>query len=689
MEVFLAIVFYLITCLFSLVGLFFARQIFQNKVLVYVSAKFVGLLLFGYVVWLLASLRILNYQNVWVISILLLLAVLASLLGIKRYRVQSTSSHPQVYEDVMQILKLEVVGLAVYLGYLFLRAHNAEINGTERFMDMALLSASGNAHYFPFIDPWYAGKTVNYYYYGAYLMSLLSNLAHLPYALTYNFALGFIYTQAFLLAGGLIYAIGKSKVFAGLGALVLTSAGTLFFANCVLQNWLKGVQTCSYASSTRLFSPSYIINEIPSYSFTVGDLHAHLLALPVFLLGLSLLYALWITKKPSFGLLLILVVLLASLGLINPWDLITLSCLFVLVVFFKVLPLVRAKDWLLVKDWLLFLGVTMFFTFALMWPGTRSFHNPVLGLGFAPSFVKVNKLVNVQWPTPLTAEVGMWGVFILLCAYLWIKRSSLPHTESIYLFCLSLLSLGIIGGVELFFVMDIYSVANPSYFRANTTFKFGYHVWSMLSVVFFAGLGLLFGISRKRIKLAMIGFTGMALLGGIAYPAVAIRQFYLSNASRPTLNGASWMKRSSPEDLATINYINAYIKERSVIAEAVGNSYSTYSRITTFSGQITPMGWQTHEWTWRFKPVGASSPSSGQTETGWSAVSKVAGDMKILYETASKEEAKAIIARYGIQYIYVGGLERTTYPALDERKFAGIANLIFSLGTSKLYAVDN
>lgn len=678
-----ALIFYGVTVLFSAVGLPFTLKIFSNTSLAYVAARFVGLLLFGYLIWLLASLHILDYQWVWVIWLLLIACVTGS--AIYTYRSSEILKNRSLL-SWSWVLAIEIAGLSVYLVYLYLRAHNAEINGTEKFMDMALMSASGKTNYFPFVDPWYAGKSVNYYYFGVYLASLISNLTHVPYALTYNFSLGFIYTQASLLAFALIYYIGKSRIWALFGAVFLTSAGTVFFANCVLQSWLRGLPVCSYASSTRLFSPSYIINEIPSYSFTVGDLHAHLLALPVFLLGLSLLYAVWASEKLHLSLVSILVLTLACIGLINPWDLITLSCLLGLLVMFKLGLLAKARDWSLAKDWLAALCVIVLGSVLLMWPGTHGFQNPVMGLGFAPGFVRLHALSNVQWPTPFTAEVGMWGIFFLFSIYFFTNRLIWQKVESRYLFILALLSVSIIVGVELFFVRDIYSVANPPYFRANTTFKFGYHAWTMLTIVTFAGFGIAFSRYKGLAKCIFLSFITIILISGAVYPVVAVRQFYLNTTAGLTLDGSLWMRNTYPEDWAVIGYINNNIHERSVIAEAVGDSYTTFSRISTYTGQITPMGWQTHEWTWRFHPT---VPGGVGGETGWTAVNLVAGDIKALYETSNIDLARQIIAKYGIKYVYVGALEQKTYAALDQVKFSILGDVVFKYGNSYLYQIDD
>jgi len=102
---------------------------------------------------------------------------------------------------VKDIIKIELISLTIYSLYLLLRSFNsaATSGGAENFMDIAMLSAAGKTHYFPFIDPWYAGKLVNYYYYGSYLSSLVSNLSNTSYVFSYSFMLGIIYCQSTLL----------------------------------------------------------------------------------------------------------------------------------------------------------------------------------------------------------------------------------------------------------------------------------------------------------------------------------------------------------------------------------------------------------------------------------------------------------------------------------------------------------
>jgi uncharacterized membrane protein len=724
MEISSAILFYVTFVLFAAIGLPLTRRFISNKVLAYVAAKAAGLILFGYFIWLLGSLKILSYQNYPVILGLFVVAVGLGGYFCRDLFLSRSVDEPQLPETGKKTKKLKILqrrmgpqkrewpfykkilaveGLAilVYLLYLYLRSYNSAINGTERFMDLALLSSAGKTDFFPFIDPWFAGKTINYYYYGSYLMSLISNLGKLPYALSYTFTLGLIYSQSILFSSVLVWTITNSKKAAALVAFLVTTAGTLFYAGCAIGGYMATPEkVCSYASSTRLYTPSYIINEIPSYSFTVGDLHAHLLALPFFLFGLILFYALKDLKKPDWRLVGLIALGIATSGMINAWDAITLVSLLIVLSLIKMFKTFKEEGSLQSKraalKWPLSAGAAVCLAILLMTPYLVNFQSPVMGIGFIPSYIALHNLKDVQYPTPLLALAGMWGVFAAAIFYMIIFRRK-QLAEHLFLISMMIVCSGILLGVELFFIKDIYSVANPPYFRANTTFKFGFHAWVMLSIIFSV---LVTFIYRDRTakdhatgRVAAFFLVLVSVVGGLVYPREAIKQFYTPsiNYVNKTLDGSGWMKNNTPNDWETVKYINGNIHKRSVIAEAVGDSYTTFSRIATFTGMITPMGWKTHEWTWRFEGKNAENAAPGVTvETGWGAVAKVAEDIKTLYATADISEARRIIEQYGIEYVYIGDMERTTYfNNLEEQKFFTLGTMVFESGGSRLFKVNS
>ena len=687
-EFLLAVLFYLVFFGFGFIGLPLTVRLFENKLVAYIAAKLFGLIIFGYGIWLAASLHFLSYQSKGIIFFLWILAIVIGIYLCRHF----FSVQPAVFK---KILLIEGLTFVIYFIYLFLRSHNPDINGTESFMDMAFLSSAGKTDYFPFIDPWFAGKTVNYYYYGSYLMSLISNIGKIPYALAYNLALGLIYAQSFLLAGLLGYLLTRSKVLAATAAFLVTTAGTLFFAGCTIQAYMANpVQVCSFASSTRLFTPSYIINEIPSYSFTVGDLHAHFLALPFFLFVLLLYFYMPSLKQFRWLWTIAFCLSVATVALINIWDGISLICLI------GILLLLRwwfeSKD-LSLKDrlkWLidlLLLGAGAVSAMALlMLPAILTFKSPIMGIGWIPAYVKTFDLHNVQWPTPLIAQAGMWGLMLLGIFWGFFNKRKEIKNQAFVLASL-VLALGILIGIEFLFVRDIYSVANPPYFRANTTFKFGYHAWTLLVIVFVFSVKLLFGpgefkpMTLKKI-LASLLFIVVVMAGSI-FPYQAIKQYY-SGPSKG-LGGSEWMAESNSDDWEAINYINNNLSGRKVIAEAVGDSYTSYARISTFTGSVAPMGWKSHEWTWRLDAKSAKKAIPGQqTETGWSNISAIDNEIKTLYETTDPEKAKQIIRKYGIEYVYIGSLERSIYPALNADKFSSFANSVFTSNGSTLYAVN-
>jgi uncharacterized membrane protein len=84
----------------------------------------------------------------------------------------------------------------------------------------------------------------------------------------------------------------------------------------------------------------------------------------------------------------------------------------------------------------------------------------------------------------------------------------------------------------------------------------------------------------------------------------------------------------------------------------------------------TVLGWIGHEAQWR----------GGYLEMG-----SRQNDIRTLYSTHDWQEAKAILDKYQIKYVYVGDLEIRTY-ALDESKFQEHLQLVFDSPGARIYA---
>ena len=106
-----------------------------------------------------------------------------------------------------------------------------------------------------------------------------------------------------------------------------------------------------------------------------------------------------------------------------------------------------------------------------------------------------------------------------------------------------------------------------------------------------------------------------------------------------------------------------------VVAEAIGGSYTGFGRISEYTGLPTVLGWPGHESQWR----GTSAPQGNRAE-----------DIATLYTTPDWGTAQDILSRYNIRYVYIGGLERSTYP-VHEDKFVRNMAQVFQQGTVTVY----
>ena len=62
------------------------------------------------------------------------------------------------------------------------------------------------------------------------------------------------------------------------------------------------------------------------------------------------------------------------------------------------------------------------------------------------------------------------------------------------------------------------------------------------------------------------------------------------------------------------------------------------------------------------------------------------GDIETLYTTNDWITTQDILNRYNIRYVFVGGLERSTYH-VNEEKFNRFLRLVFQQGNVTVYAV--
>ncbi|MBM4424020.1 MAG: hypothetical protein FJ030_11615 [Chloroflexi bacterium] len=228
-------------------------------------------------------------------------------------------------------------------------------------------------------------------------------------------------------------------------------------------------------------------------------------------------------------------------------------------------------------------------------------------------------------------------------------------------------------GPEFVYLRDLFST------RMNTIFKFYYQAWVLWSVAGAFGVWMVLRMARP---------LGQTLFGAVAAAAVVIGLIYPTLATTTitenwqgttrdadgdrvaTLDGMAYMAFSRAADYRAIQFLNATVKGRPVIAEAVGGSYTEFARVSAHTGLPTVLGWPFHELQWR----GTAESFAGREE-----------DVRILYTARDWEAALPILQKYNIRYVYVGPAERSQYGDDGLTKFDRNMNAIYQSDGVTIY----
>jgi YYY domain-containing protein len=234
-------------------------------------------------------------------------------------------------------------------------------SAAEKFTDFAVLNGLLTSRYFPPHDAWLSGANLNYYYFGHFMWACLIKLGNWRPEIGFNLALASVFAYVCILAFSLGYNLTR-RIRYGFLALFLIALSSnldgLLQLISIAQNWMSGTlprgshwyAAYDYWRSSRAIENT--INEFPAFSFLLGDLHAHLSSLLIFLSGLLLLLQVWRGARFHRSLfqyeiwhldeLFISAIIAGALYAANSWDAITFGALFACVIF-SARPLTRAS----------------------------------------------------------------------------------------------------------------------------------------------------------------------------------------------------------------------------------------------------------------------------------------------------------------------------------------------------------
>jgi len=237
--------------------------------------------------------------------------------------------------------------------------------GGEKWMEIAFLNAVLRAPFMPPHDPWLSGFAISYYYLGYLLLGVLTRLTALPPTVAFNLGNAAWFALAAVTAYGVVYDLAPRRPWRALLApllLLLTGNGEglleVLHARGLLSpafwrwldigklreppqppfSWVPHRFIWWWQASRTLQDRTpwgdvlEMIDEFPAFSFLLGDMHPHLLALPFVLLAVVL--ALNITRAARGGavepdrhavgrwlpLLVAYGLVVGALGFLNTWD---------------------------------------------------------------------------------------------------------------------------------------------------------------------------------------------------------------------------------------------------------------------------------------------------------------------------------------------------------------------------------
>ncbi len=342
-QALLAFRWYLVVQAFGLAALPLCLRLFRHLPdRGYGMSRPLGLLLAGWAFWLLTTFGWLRNTAGGILIALALLAVvsLLSLVSPPSARSESDTLSPLRWlgERWRIVVVTESLFAVAFVAWCLVRAHMPRIEtaGGEKWMEIAFLRAILRSDTFPPHDPWLSGFAISYYYFGYLIVAMLTRLAAVPPSIAFNLGIAMLFaltcTGAFSLVYNLVCGVygpqdarhrRLSPILGGLlGPLLVTVVGNLegllevlhargagpaaFWAWLDIRN-IDGPPAALAEGSwvpTRFFwwwqasrvlqdytpwgEEQHVIDEFPAFSFILGDMHPHVLAVPFVLLALAL-----------------------------------------------------------------------------------------------------------------------------------------------------------------------------------------------------------------------------------------------------------------------------------------------------------------------------------------------------------------------------------------------------------------
>jgi uncharacterized membrane protein len=167
----------------------------------YTLSRAAGLLIWGYVFWLLASLGIAQNDMGGILLALALLIGLSAWSAIGRQ--QSILSF--LKNNISLAVTTEILFFIAFAFLAFVRSANPELYSTEKPMELAFINGILRSPVFPPQDPWLSGYAISYYYFGYVMTAMLARISDIPGSMAHNLMTSLIFALGAVGAYGILY----------------------------------------------------------------------------------------------------------------------------------------------------------------------------------------------------------------------------------------------------------------------------------------------------------------------------------------------------------------------------------------------------------------------------------------------------------------------------------------------------
>ena len=438
----------------------------------YTLARAAGLLLVGYVFWLLANLGFLRNTPGDMVFAWALVAALSLAVYLRGERFDLRAWWR---ENKSAVIVTEVLFVLLLFGWALYRAHYNTLGETEKPMELMFMNAIQRSPTFPPNDAWMSGYAISYYYFGYVLAAMLATLSGVPATAGFNVMIATLLGLTGIGAFGVVYNLVRARgnaagrhvhppphsarpaLLAGLLGVLLVAFVGNFHLPLVEIPYQTGAASPEYLAfwdvnnrdtpqpfieeGAQPFDPATwtgrghwwwfraarvvqdldlneghieVIDEFPAFSFLLADVHPHVLALPFVFLALSAaLHLLLKGRRPRVGDILFYGFLIGALGFLNTWD----APIYLLVFLGAeaLRRLMRSRSGRLTRDdfvsLILFGGALVVLMLAFFLPFWLGFRSQAGGI-----------LPNILNPTKTPQLLLMFGPFLLLLApFLWFE----------------------------------------------------------------------------------------------------------------------------------------------------------------------------------------------------------------------------------------------------------------------------